>query len=594
VTFQVATNPLYRRYSGLAFSVTISATHGGVTQSVTLTVTAQPQPTDAVFSPDSDIKGLSCAGETGILFDCPLPSQGVCKFKQECTLGCLTRPIKGANWDDTCATIGPFPIALNPKSVVGGNNTAGTLLLTAPAVEGSTASVASNSLVARASNNVPQTIPTGATSLGFDVLTAQVNAIQFAFMDAHIRTIESGSSVFTTRHAQTWAAVVPGTPPPIVLTSLSLDRSTTTGGLAVFGTVTINQLAPAPEIGVITVSLTSSNPAVASVLQPSLTFVQGSSSAGFAIQTNAVAADTTITISAALGDTTLTTQLTVTATPAATSVTSFFLDPCCTVIGGNSATGTVVLNGVAPSGGAVVSLLSGNSAVVILPASVTVAAGTDRASFTVGTDVVAASATVTLSATYGSGSAFTSLIVLPAVTLASLTLNPTSVVGGNTSTGTVTLSAAPSANASVTLTSSNTAVATVPASVTVPAGTTSASFAVTTNSVGASTAVTISGSFGGVTQSANLTVSPAATGDTVTIQRAEFDSGKSQLRVEVTSTSATATLQVFVTSTNALIGTLTNNGGGRYSGQFTWPSNPVNITVRSSLGGSATSTVVVK
>src|SRR2546425_10687720 len=63
--------------------------------------------------------------------------------------------------------------------------------------------------------------------------------------------------------------------------------------------------------------------------------------------------------------------------------------------------------------------------------------------------------------------------------LSSVTLNPTSVVGGNPSTGTVTLTApAPAGGAVVTLVSTG-AVASVPASVTVPAGATSATFTVT-------------------------------------------------------------------------------------------------------------------
>jgi hypothetical protein len=51
---------------------------------------------------------------------------------------------------------------------------------------------------------------------------------------------------------------------------------------------------------------------------------------------------------------------------------------------------------------------------------------------------------------------------------------------------------------------------------------------------------------------------------------------------------------VYVTSTDALIGALQNDGGGRYRGEFGWPSNPGSITVKSSLGGSATRTVTVK
>ena len=91
------------------------------------------------------------------------------------------------------------------------------------------------------------------------------------------------------------------------------------------------------------------------------------------------------------------------------------------------------------------------------------------------------------------------------------------------------------------------------------------------------------------------TPSPTATPrpvDTVSITRAEYSAGNRELRIEATSTNSSAVLSAYVTSTNQLIGTLTNNGGGRYEGRFTWPSNPQNITVRSSLGGSATQTVV--
>lgn len=87
---------------------------------------------------------------------------------------------------------------------------------------------------------------------------------------------------------------------------------------------------------------------------------------------------------------------------------------------------------------------------------------------------------------------------------------------------------------------------------------------------------------------------PAPVTDTVTITRAEYSTANSVLRVEATSTDAMATLTVYVTSTGQLIGILTQRGDGRYSGRFSWPVNPQTITVRSSLGGSATSTVKAK
>jgi hypothetical protein len=88
--------------------------------------------------------------------------------------------------------------------------------------------------------------------------------------------------------------------------------------------------------------------------------------------------------------------------------------------------------------------------------------------------------------------------------------------------------------------------------------------------------------------------STAVASDTVSIQRAEYSAGSDELRVEATGSNASATLSVYVTSTNTLIGTLRNEGGGRYRGEFSWPTNPQNITVRSNLGGSASRTVTLK
>jgi hypothetical protein len=70
----------------------------------------------------------------------------------------------------------------------------------------------------------------------------------------------------------------------------------------------------------------------------------------------------------------------------------------------------------------------------------------------------------------------------------------------------------------------------------------------------------------------------------VTISRAEWKSG--QLRVDATSSSAGATLKVYVTASGALLGTIS---GGRL--QTSTASNPGNVTVKSSLGGQASRAV---
>src|ERR1043166_2860206 len=81
-------------------------------------------------------------------------------------------------------------------------------------------------------------------------------------------------------------------------------------------------------------------------------------------------------------------------------------------------------------------------------------------------------------------------------TITALTLNPGSVSGGNAATGTVTLSARAQTATAVQLTSSN-AAATVPASVTVASGASTANFTINTTQVAATTAATITGSLNG-------------------------------------------------------------------------------------------------
>jgi hypothetical protein len=182
--------------------------------------------------------------------------------------------------------------------------------------------------------------------------------------------------------------------------------------------------------------------------------------------------------------------------------------------------------------------------------------------------------------------------VPPSLGVASLSLNPTTVTGGNSSTGTVTLTAVAQASTTVTI-SSNNAAAIVPNSVVVLAGSQSRSFSISTTQVPATTSAIITASLNNTSRSATLTISPPGT-DTVSITRAEYESGNRRLRVEATSTRSTATLRVFVTSSNQLIGTLSNDGGGRFRGEFSWPVNPQNITVRSNFGGQATRAVTLR
>jgi len=94
--------------------------------------------------------------------------------------------------------------------------------------------------------------------------------------------------------------------------------------------------------------------------------------------------------------------------------------------------------------------------------------------------------------------------------LGSIDINPTTVVGGNASSGTVVLSTgAPFGGAVINLSSSNPSVASVPATVTAPENSFVGSFTISTSPVAANTTVTITASYNGTTRSGTLTVTPA-------------------------------------------------------------------------------------
>jgi hypothetical protein len=182
------------------------------------------------------------------------------------------------------------------------------------------------------------------------------------------------------------------------------------------------------------------------------------------------------------------------------------------VVGGTSSQGTVTLSGPAPTGGATVTLTSSNTAAAHVPTSVVVPAAAASAKFTITTTAVASSTSSTISASFGGTTRAASLTVAHGTpTVLPVTLNPTSVVGGGSSQGTVTLSGpALSGGATVSLTSSNTAAAQVPASVVVPAAATSATFTITTSVVSSSTSSIISASYNSSTRTATLAVTHVA------------------------------------------------------------------------------------
>ncbi len=282
----------------------------------------------------------------------------------------------------------------------------------------------------------------------------------------------------------------------VALSTLTLSPASVVGGLSTTAnTVTLTSAAPA---GGGTITLSSSNPAVATV-PGSVTVAAGATvSAPFTITTTAGTSAKQVTITASDGTNTKTGTLTV----KATALTTVNLSPKAVVGGKSTTANTVTLNGPAPAGGAVVTLTSSAPTVATPQTSVTVPAGaTTSPAFTITTKTVTTATPVTIFGNYNGASKSAVLTVNPAA-LASLKQ-------AGASRFTVTLSGpARAGGAVVMLTSSNIAAATLPATVTVPAGATSAVFTITTNAVTANTAVTITATYGGATQAVNVTLKP--------------------------------------------------------------------------------------
>lgn len=379
----------------------------------------------------------------------------------------------------------PHSVSLAQASITGGSATTATVLISGLAPAGGLqVRLASSSLAMSVPSTV--TIPAGQMSASINIQTNVVSVDSTAVLSATANGVRARSTL---------AILGPR------IQTLTLSPSTIASGGTITGTVTLNVAAPT---GGKVVTLASANTAVATVAA-AVTVPAGQTAATFTVTAGTVAANTTVAISATTNGSTTSANLTVTPPPAALSTVT--LNPT-SIYGAVSSTGTVTLTAAAPAGGAVVTLASSNTTAATVPVSVTVPAGATSVAFTVTGRAVTAAATTTISATYGGVSATATLTVNPAISVSTLTLNPTSVRGGTNSVATVTLSvAAPAGGVVVAMSSATTTVATVPATVTVLAGSRTATVTITTRTQTANRTSVISARVGTTTaRTATLTV----------------------------------------------------------------------------------------
>jgi hypothetical protein len=284
---------------------------------------------------------------------------------------------------------------------------------------------------------------------------------------------------------------------PPRLAQVSVAANPVVGGGETTGLVTMVAAPTAP----IQVALASNSPVVSVPATIAIAAYQ-SQSAPFTVTTHPVTAATVATITASYGASSAACTLGVTPLQLA----NFSISPS-TVVGGHNTTATLTLNGNAPTAAAVtVSTLPMGLADV--SGSTTIPAGHSTTTFTLTTAGISGLSTprvVAVTAAYGGVSQSVNLTIDPStpppITLVSLAMAPTTLAAGLNAVGTVTISAAaPAAGAVVALFATTDAatpvpvlpggggssLVTIPASVTVPAGQTSAKFDIRTHALGSS------------------------------------------------------------------------------------------------------------
>jgi hypothetical protein len=404
---------------------------------------------------------LSCT--PGSLYTC---KSGPAGTKNNCTLAqvCATSCSQGVGVQAACSGT-PAPFTVSPLNAVGGNEI--NLTSTLAATHANTIinlNIDRGDLVPGASCAVPA-LPDNQNSVTFPLSTAVVNSAtpvrlytEVSYNDpaGHSAELISKPQILTLNPGG-----APPPPPPIA--SFALDPTSIAAAGIGFTRITLAHMAPAAGVQI---ALTSSNPAVASIIANGQPMVLGSCTVAQVPESiqaaNSVPATTVVNISAssgAPGQAPLTQPLTVTAgcvpiscsggpscgptpdgcggtlncgcnfgescggggvagqcgtpTPSVSSVT---MNPA-SVVGGGTSTGTITLNPPAPFGGATIAL-SSDSSFVSVPASILMSSGSNVATFTATTTAIqAGSVSANISATYNtSATATLNVTAAPACT----------------------------------------------------------------------------------------------------------------------------------------------------------------------------------
>jgi hypothetical protein len=331
------------------------------------------------------------------------------------------------------------------------------------------------------------------------------------------------------------------------------------------------------------VNLSTDSPSAS--VPASVTIPAGVSGTGFSINTGAVNTTTVANITASALGVTQTWKITLTPGPAPTSL---LVRPMSTTTNGSQGVVTAAEGSGADE---IIQVESSDPALAAVPDTVTVFAGSGVGFFNIATAPVSAPTAVTISVT-GGGTTLSKLLTLyptlPALT--SLTVSPTSVVGGSSATGTVKLGGpAPPNGVAINLASNQPLSASVPLSVTVPGGATSATFTVATFP-GFSNTPQLSAAMDGTFQFAAISVTegppPAPSLSAVSVSPSSVTGGSSS--------TGTVTLSGPAPSGGAVVSLSENSTATSVPASVTVPagSSSASFTVTTTSVGAATTSTI--
>ncbi|MBZ5621848.1 MAG: hypothetical protein LAQ69_24430 [Acidobacteriia bacterium] len=449
-------------------TLTKAAPAGGITVSVSNNNAALTSPTSVTVA----------AGSLAGVFNV---TTGAIPSDQSVTVTATWNGVSQSATIGLVASVALSSLACNPTSLHSNASSTCTVTLTkAASAGGAVVALSSNNALLPAPASV--TVAVGATSATFTVTAGTIATDQTATVTATL----SGLSKPATLNLVA----------PVLVSALGCNPTSLGSGAGTTCTVTLSKGAPA---GGAVVALSSNN-----VLLPvptSVTVAVGATTATFTATAGTIGSDQAATLTATLNSQSQSATINLVT---AVLVSALGCNP--TSLGsGAGTTCTVTLSKAAPAGGAVVAL-SSNNALLPTPASVTVAVGATTGAFTTTAGTIGSDQTATLTATLNSQAKSATINLVAAAVVSALGCNPTSLGSGAGTTCTVTLSKAAPAGGAVVALSSNNALLTTPPSVTVLAGSITATFTATTGTITLSQTGSVTASYNGSSQSASISL----------------------------------------------------------------------------------------